>query len=320
MIHMNTLKIGTRGSKLAIAQAESVKIQLLSFFPDISIEIIPIKSRGDIILDVALSKIGDKGLFTKEIENELLAGNIDLAVHSMKDMPTKLPEGLKIAAATKRLDPRDLFIPNNNISFSDLSGKSSVATGSLRRRAQLSALYPGIKIPEIRGNIISRLEKLRSNPDLDGIILARAGFERLNISDVKTEVIPDDKMIPAVGQASLAIEIRDNDTDVEHFTEKLNHDKTEKEIICEREFLASLEGGCQVPIGGYAFINNQAITIKGFASSIDGMTRFDDSVTMPEHEFRKAGRMLADKLLEKGAGGVLDEIYRNIGEDSNGPC
>lgn len=307
------IKIGTRASALAVVQAESVRDAIQKSFPGMALEIIKIKTTGDKILDSPLSKIGDKGLFTKELENALLEGEIDLAVHSMKDMPTSLPEGLTIGAVTERINPADIFIPNGKISFSELNRGSSVATGSLRRRAQLAAMYPGIKISDMRGNVLSRLEKLRADKSLDGMILAAAGFIRLGLDMTEAEIIPPDIMIPAVGQASLAIETRRDDERIASIVFILNHEKSAREILCERAFLSRLEGGCQVPIAGHAVISGSLITIHGLVSSVDGKVCRRDSAEADASEYLKAGYELAGRLISAGADKILDEIYHRTG-------
>lgn len=294
---------------LALAQAGSVRDILRSSNPDIDFDIVPIKTTGDKILDAPLAKIGDKGLFTKEIENELLSGSIDIAVHSMKDMPTMLPDGLAIGAITERLDPRDVFVSKDGSALAALPAGAAVATGSLRRRAQLRAFRPDLTIVEIRGNVQSRLKKMRESPEIDGIILACAGITRLQMSDAVTEIISEEIIIPAVGQASLAIEIRSGDSDIEALVLALDHRESRIAVSCERAYLAELGGGCQVPIGGYATVSGDAVSISGMVASLDGKTVYRNAVSGPVSENETIGKICATKLLDNGAKSILDEIY-----------
>ncbi len=306
---MTTIRIGTRGSKLALVQSAQVRDMLLRSHPQYTFELVPIKTTGDKILDAPLSKIGDKGLFTKEIEKELLAGTIDLAVHSMKDMPTSLPEGLVIGSVTRRLDPRDVFISRDGRRLGDLAASETIATGSLRRRAQLLAWKPGLNIVDIRGNVQSRLKKMQDNPDVAGIILAYAGLERLGMLDIVTDIIPGDIIIPAVGQAALAIEIRANDPRAEEVAAALDDEDSRRAIECERAFLSRLGGGCQVPIAGLALVSGDRITLSGMVAGLDGGEVFRGNLEGAASDYETIGRELALRLLEKGAKKILEEIY-----------
>jgi hydroxymethylbilane synthase len=306
---MSKIRIGTRGSRLALAQSEGVKEQLQKAHPGHEFELVIIKTTGDRILDAPLSKIGDKGLFTKEIEKELLDGNIQIAVHSMKDMPTSLPYGLTIGAVTIRLDPRDVFISRDGRGLGSLPAGSTVATGSLRRRSQLLAHMPDVTIVDIRGNVHSRLKKMLDTPGIDGIILAHAGLSRLGILDIISEIIHEDVIIPAVGQASLAIQIRDNDPMTREIVASLDDRDSRIAIECERAFLAELGGGCQVPIAGLAVVDGDTVTIRGMAASLDGRTVHNGIVSGPASSHVSLGRDLARKLLDDGANLILEEIY-----------
>lgn len=306
---MATFRIGTRGSKLALAQSEQVRDILLRSHPQYHFDLVPIKTTGDRILDAPLSKIGDKGLFTREIEKELLDGSIDLAVHSMKDMPTGLPEGLVIGAVTKRLDPRDVYIARDGRRLTDLKPGDTVATSSLRRKAQLLAWKPGLNIIDIRGNVQSRLRKMQENPSICGIILAHAGLQRLGMLDRVTETIPDDIVISAVGQAALAIEIRKNDRRIEDIIAVLNDHDSERSIACERTFLHELGGGCQVPIAGHAVISGDTITLNGMVSDLDGTKAYHGAISGPVADYERIGRELARRLLDDGARKILEQIY-----------
>lgn len=306
---MKKIRIGTRGSMLALIQSEQVRDLLRERHPEMEFDIVTIKTTGDKILDAPLSKIGDKGLFTKEIEKELLDGGVDLAVHSMKDMPTRLPEGLKIGAVTKRLDPGDVFISRNGKTMRDLHPGDTIATGSLRRRAQVLSIIPGLNIVDMRGNVQSRLKKMRDNPDIEGIILARAGLERLGTLDIVTEPIPEDLIIPAVGQASLAIEIREDDSAVRQIIAPLNDRDSQIAVSCERIFLSELGGGCQVPIAGLARVSADTVALTGMVASLDGKAIFRSSATGPVHEMDAMSSGLARRLLNDGAREILEEIY-----------
>jgi hydroxymethylbilane synthase len=306
---MKKIRIGTRGSRLALVQSEQVRDFLQKNNPGSHFELVIIKTTGDRILDAPLSKIGDKGLFTKEIENELLAGSIDLAVHSMKDMPTALPTGLKVGAVTARLDPRDVFISKSGDGLRALKHGATIATGSLRRKSQLLAFNPGLKIIDIRGNVESRLKKMEQNPSIDGIILAGAGLTRLDLANVITEIVPEEIIIPAVGQASLAIEVRDNDPAVEAIIASLDDRDSRIAIECERSFLAALGGGCQVPIAGRAYAMGDTVKLVGMVSDLEGREVFHGVTKGPVSDHRQIGIRLARKLLDDGAKKILEEIY-----------
>ncbi len=292
-----------------MAQTESVRKTLTELYPELDAETVVIKTTGDRILDSPLSKIGDKGLFTKELEEALLSGDIDMAVHSMKDMPTELPEGLIIGAATERLDPRDVFISSDGRELTTLGKGEVIATSSLRRRAQVLARNPGITIADIRGNVQTRIRKMRENDEIKGIILARAGLIRLGLEDAVTHVIPADYILPAVGQATIAVEVLEDHSGVRDILNKINHEQSMKEISCERDFMAFLRGGCQVPIAGYARIDGDTITLDGLVASLDGRSVVRDRITAPAARFREIGSELADRLLSAGASSILDEIY-----------
>ncbi len=306
---MKRIIIGTRGSKLALVQSEGVMEQLRTIHPDHTFELAPIKTTGDKILDAPLSKIGDKGLFTKEIEKELLQGNIHIAVHSMKDMPTMLPQGLVIGAVTKRLDPRDVFISRDGKSGPGLEDAVAVATGSLRRRSQLLAFKPGLDIIEIRGNVQSRLKKMTDNPKIDGIILAYAGLARLGMLDIVREIVPEEIIIPAVGQASLAIQVREEDESARSLVAPLDDPDSRIAVECERTFLSELGGGCQVPIAGLALVRGESVTLRGMAGSLDGKTVYRGMISGNVASHCAIARDLAVRLLDEGAKIILDEIY-----------
>jgi len=309
---MKLIRIGTRGSRLALAQSGQVLDALQNAFPERRFELVTIKTTGDNILDVSLSKIGDKGLFTKEIEKELLAGAIDLAVHSMKDMPTQLPGGLKIGAATKRLNPRDALIAKKGKRLGDLKAGDTIATGSLRRKAQLLAFNPGLNIVDMRGNVQSRIKKMNDDPVIDATILACAGLERLNMMDIITEIIPENVITPAVSQASLAIEIRENDPSAKELAASLNHPESMVAVSCERAFLSELGGGCQVPIAGLAQVSGGTVILTGMVASVDGREIYRGSMSGSIENFASIGKGLAQKLMAEGADKILTTLFNRI--------
>lgn len=304
------LTIGTRGSALALWQTNWVKAELQNFFPGLTVEIEIIKTTGDKILDSPLSKIGDKGLFTKELETALLERRVDLAVHSLKDVPTKVPEGLTISVVSEREDIRDVFIasPKTEIKeIDDLPIGSKVATGSLRRKCQLLNWRPDLEIIDIRGNLNTRFTKL-DDSNWAGMILARAGVVRLGWENRITQVLPLDKMLPAVGQGALGIEIRTDDPETFEIVTKLNHKETEFAVKGERALLRHLEGGCQIPIGAYGRIKGGLFKLDAVIGSLDGKRVVRDSIEGNPESAEHLGIELAEKLLSKGGKEILDEI------------
>lgn len=303
----NKLVIGSRGSRLALWQTNFIKERLQSFFPRIEFEIKIIKTTGDKLLDVALSKIGDKGLFTRQIETALLEGEIDLAVHSLKDLQTVQPEGLKIGAVTAREIPNDVFISQKYNSIDEMPNGAKIATGSLRRKSQLLNYRPDLEISEIRGNVPTRIEKFPQS-DADGLILAFAGVHRLNLDNFIKQVIPLEVMLPAVGQGALGVEIREQDAEIQTMLEKINDEPTALCTAAERSFLRRLEGGCQVPIAGYARLDGDRIHLQGLAGSLDGMIVIKDSIGGDKRDAVNLGKRLAEMLIEKGAGELLESV------------
>lgn len=299
------VKIGTRGSDLALWQAHYVKAQLEQHHPDSEFEIRVISTTGDQIVDVALSKIGDKGLFTRQIETALLNGDIDLAVHSLKDLQTSQPEGLRIGAVCEREIPNDALISRDGRSIDQLELGARIATGSLRRRSQLLRHRPDLVVEEIRGNVPTRLRKFDES-ELDGIILAYAGLNRLGFADRITQMIPTEFMLPAVGQGAVAIEVRDGSDGVNAMVAKLDHAETRVCVRAERAFLSRLEGGCQVPIGGLATAEAGTISLTGFVGSLDGAASFRESDSGPIDLPEDLGLRLAERLVELGARELLD--------------
>ena len=307
--------IGTRGSELALWQANYVKKELERLNPGVVFEIRIIKTTGDEVLDVSLSKIGDKGLFTRQIETELLAGSIDLAVHSLKDLQTEQPDGLIIGAVCERETPNDVFISKTGGSIDDLAKGARVATGSLRRRSQLLHYRSDLKIEEIRGNVPTRLRKFDES-DLDGMILAYAGLHRLGFGDRVNQLIPFEIMLPAVGQGAIAIEIREQDKRTANAVAKLDDHTTDLCVTAERAFLRKLEGGCQVPIGALAALDGNVLKLEGMVGSLDGAVVFRESIMGDAAAAGSLGLQLADKLIEIGARELLDQTREQVFRDS----
>ena len=305
----NKIIIATRGSMLALWQAEWIKSQIKNIYPDTEVELNKIKTTGDKILDVPLAQVGGKGLFVKEIEEAMLRGEADLAVHSMKDVPTDLPEGLHLSAICKREDPRDAFIAGADISsFHDLPQGGHVGTSSLRRMCQLLNRRPDIKITQLRGNVDTRLRKLAEG-EFDAIILATAGVKRLGYESRITEKLSTEISLPAIGQGAVGIECRKDDEFINGLLAKLNHDDTWICVIAERAFLKKLEGGCQVPIAAHAQLKDGQLTIEGLVGSLDGKTLVKESMQGKPEEAESIGTSLAEKLLSQGAGEILAEVY-----------
>lgn len=307
---MNKIRIGTRGSELALWQTNFVKDLLQKFYPELEIEIQIIKTKGDKILDVPLAKIGDKGLFTKELEIKLLEGEIDIAVHSLKDLETEIDERLTIGAITKRHNVNDVLIARSkNTSLKKLNFNAKIGTGSLRRKAQLLHLNPNFQIFDLRGNVPTRIKKFLES-DWDAIILARAGIERLGLQNYISSIIPKSLILPAVGQGALAVECRKNDTEILKLLTKINHQKTEIETRAERSFLRALEGGCQVPIACYAKIEKDILNIEAKILSLDGSLCFHHKIAGSPKNPEKLGEKLALNLLNAGAKEIISEIYK----------
>ena len=302
-----TIRIGTRGSQLALYQAKKVKATLEKIFPELQVELKIIKTKGDKILDVALSKIGDKGLFTKEIENELLDGRVDLAVHSLKDLPTTLPEGLKLGAVLERGEFRDALVSKNGKKLADLQAGDVIATSSLRRIAGLLKLNNQITIKDIRGNVNSRLKKMEEGY-CDAMIMAAAGLQRLGLEEYITEIIDPEVIMPAVSQGAIAIETRLNDPEIDALMEKINHTETWNAITAERAFLARLEGGCQVPLGCFSKVQNGILNLGGFVASVDGKKFIKQNISGEISKGAEIGIQLAENMLEEGAGEILSQI------------
>lgn len=305
---MNTIHIGTRDSLLALWQAEWVRDRLKGIYPDTEFILVPMKTKGDKILDVPLAKIGDKGLFTKELENGLLEGKIDLAVHSLKDMPTLLPSGLEIAACCEREEPRDVFLSKDGTSLTDLPQGSIIGTSSLRRKAQLHHYRPDLIFADLRGNLQTRWRKLEES-QMAGIVLAAAGVKRLGWEERITEIIPEEIMLSAVGQGSIAIEIASERADIRPIVKALSHPETELAVRSERVLMRRLEGGCQIPIGGFAMVQEGEVFLKGMVASLDGQRVLKASATGQDPE--QVGNLVAEKLIAQGALEILNDIRKS---------
>lgn len=309
MKEKQTLIIGTRTSDLALWQANYVKREIEKKNKGLKVILKHVKTKGDKVLDVALSKIGDKGLFTKELELALLNGEIDIAVHSLKDLQTLIPKGLKLAAVTKRHDTEDVLIARRKgMTIEKLPENAVVATGSLRRRSLLLHLRPDIKVRELRGNVPTRIKKFEESK-WDAIILARAGVERLKLKKYVSSIITKDEILPAVGQGALGIEIASKNKFAEKIVKSLHHENTYCSVQAERAFLKALEGGCQAPIGAYAYVGANGLYMEGVVGSIDGTVTFRKRVKGKKSEAEKLGRKLAADLKRAGANKILQEIY-----------
>lgn len=300
--------IGTRSSKLALWQAEYIADCLQKQYPDLVVELKHIATTGDKILDTPLAKIGGKGLFTKELETEMLAGDIDIAVHSLKDMPTQIPEGLTLAVITERFDPGDCLVSNVYASLAELPQGARVGTSSLRRKAQLLHVRPDLTILDLRGNVNTRLRKL-DDGEYDVIILAAAGLKRLGFGDRIKETIDPALCLPAVGQGALAIEARADDAETLELIKFLQDDATRQSAAAERAFLAAVEGGCQVPVGVYARKQTSgSLQVTAVIASVDGKTLLRDEIIGDAIEADELGRKLAKKLLAAGGLAIMQDI------------
>ena len=301
------LKIGTRQSLLALWQSNHIAACLRKQYPECEVVLKKIVTKGDRILDVPLAQIGGKGLFTKEIEEDLLSGEVDLAVHSLKDMPTVLPEGLCLTAITERANVGDAFVSNDYACFEELPLGAVVGTSSLRRKAQLLAARPDLTIRDLRGNVDTRLRKLDEGL-YDAVILAAAGLERLGHGDRIKAIIPSDVCLPAVGQGALAIECRTDDAEVRQMLDFLNDQPTVYATAAERAFLGLLEGGCQVPIGVHADVNGEQIKIEAIIAALDGSTVLRDTIEGASVDAVALGQKLGKKMLANGGQKILAAI------------
>lgn len=302
------LRLGTRGSALALWQANWTRVELEKRWPDLRVELVPIKTTGDKILDVPLAKIGGKALFTKEIDEALLDGRIDLAVHSLKDVPFELPAGIVIGAVPEREDPRDAFL-SNGPKLSELAPTAAIGTSSLRRQVQLRHHFPSLNIVTLRGNVDTRLRKLAAG-EFDGIILAVAGLKRLGHEGRITQILDDDVMVSAVGQGALGIVCRVSDDSTRELLKPLEHGSTRTAVVAERGLLRALGGSCQVPVAGRAKLADNRLTIKGLIASLDGVRVIKDELTGPPERAEELGIELGQRMLSSGAGEILTEIVK----------
>ena len=303
-----TLILGTRGSKLAVQQSEWVQARLKELAPEVAVTLRRIHTSGDKILDVPLAKIGGKGLFVKEIEEALLAGEIDLAVHSMKDVPTQLPQGLAILCVPQREDPRDALISRTGCVFKDLPRGAKVGTSSLRRQAQFLHARPDLKIEMLRGNLDTRLRKLREG-QYDAVVLAAAGLRRLGWTHDITEYLDPHISLPAIGQGALGIEGRHDDVFLRSLLGRLDHASTRVAVLAERALLDRLQGGCQVPIAAHATVDGTHVHLEGLVASVDGKDMIRDVVEGATEQASNLGRQLAERLLARGGDKILKAIY-----------
>jgi hydroxymethylbilane synthase len=309
MAGQSIIKIGTRRSPLALWQSSSVRSSLEKQFPSLRVELVGIKTQGDKILDVPLAKVGGKGLFVKEIEEALLSKEVDLAVHSMKDVPTDLPSGLHLAAILRREDPGDVLISRGKIRLAELKGNAVIGTSSLRRQAQVKNYRPDLETRSLRGNLGTRLRKLEED-GLDGIILAAAGLKRMGWMDRVTETIPYEICLPAIGQGAIGIETRRDDQRTHELIDFLRHPATSACVLAERALLKKLQGGCQVPIAAHGEIDQGRLRLEGLVASVSGDRLIRDRVSGPAEEAEALGIKLAERLLSAGADEILREIYQ----------
>ena len=303
-----TLKIATRQSPLALWQANYVKDRLQQLYPDLTIELVPMVTKGDVILDSPLAKIGGKGLFVKELENALLNKEADIAVHSMKDVPMQFPEGLELAVICQREDPRDAFVSHSYRTFAELPQGAVVGTSSLRRQCQLKALRPDLDIRSLRGNVGTRLSKL-DNGDYDAIILASAGLIRLGLADRIASFIDVEQSLPAAGQGAVGIECRTDDMQVQALLAPLADAETTYCVLAERAMNNHLQGGCQVPIGGYAVLQQGQLYLRALVGNIDGSRIIRAEGKSAVENAEALGVQIAEQLLAQGADKILQAIY-----------
>ena len=301
--------VGTRGSKLALVQTRGIVAQLERMNPDLQVQVTTVRTEGDILRSASLAQIGGTGVFVKELEAALLAREIDLAVHSLKDLPVQQPAGLCLGAICPREDPHDVLISNRALRLDGLPPGAVIGTGSLRRRAQLLSNRPDLEVRDIRGNVDTRLRKLRAG-EFDAIILAAAGLKRLGHSVDKNDYLPLDIMLPAVGQGALAIEIRAGDDRIAGLVEPLNDPHSRASTQAEGAFLAEFGGGCAVPIGAYADVTGDVLTLQGIVASLDGKRMLRDRNIGSPQDPAEVGQQLARRLLERGAGEIVEEVLR----------
>jgi hydroxymethylbilane synthase len=305
------LRIGTRGSQLAKWQAEYVRKQIFQA-TGVEGEIVIIKTSGDKLQQLPLTQIGGKGIFIKELEDALLEESVDLAVHSVKDIPTDVPSGLSFPAVCRREDVRDCLISGNGATLTNLRRGARIGTGSLRRQAQLRHIRPDLDVRDLRGNVDTRLRKVESG-EYDAVMLAKAGLDRLGCSHRISETLSPDVCMPAVGQGAIAVECRANDTEAAQALETLDHAETRTAIMAERALLSALQGGCQVPLGAWARIERGELMLEACVCSIDGIQYVKQRATAPPEQARELGERMARLLIEAGAQSILEEVSRQRG-------
>ena len=304
----NLIRIATRKSQLALWQAEYVSKMIMHYHPDTQVELVKMSTQGDKILDTPLAKVGGKGLFVKELEQGLLENSADIAVHSMKDVPVELPEGLYLPIICPREDPRDAFVSNKFASFEELPQGARVGTSSLRRQCQIKALRPDLELADLRGNVNTRLQKL-DDGQYDAIILAAAGLKRLGFEDRLTQAIATDISLPAIGQGAVGIECREGDDAVYKLIAPLNDEITAVRVAAERAMNERLQGGCQVPIAGYAEYDKKIVVLRGLVGEPDGTRIIRGDIAGPAANVEEMGQVLADDLLSRGADKILESLY-----------
>ena len=302
------LRIGTRGSKLALTQSEWVKKKIEGKHPHAQVQLVRIKTTGDKILDSPLAKIGGKGLFVKEIEEALLNKRVDLAVHSMKDVPAALPEGLILATFPEREDPHDAFVSIECPNLDQLPQGARVGTGSLRRAAQLLHIRPDLELLPLRGNVDTRLRKLEAG-EFQAIILAAAGMRRLGFEGRISQLLSAEQILPAIGQGALGLEVRHDDDETIGLINFLNDEETQVTVKAERAFLKELEGGCQVPMAAFSRLNGGRLDLEGLVAELDGSKIIRDRITGARNEAEDMGIRLARRILASGADRILERIY-----------
>ncbi len=310
---MKTLRVGTRGSSLALTQTIWVVEKIKARHTGVEVEIVTIKTAGDRLQEVALSKIGGKGVFVKEIEENLLAGEVDFAVHSLKDVPAAVPEGLEVGVIPKREDPRDVLISRDNIMLDELPEGANIGTGSLRRGIQLRHHFPQLRVVPIRGNLDTRIRKIETD-GLDGVVVAAAGINRMGWGAKATQFIPPELIVPAVGQGALAVEVREGDNETKSVLSFLDDEDSRLAVTAERAFLKVFGGGCQLPIAAHAERRGADVVLTGLVGNLDGSIIVRDRVSGPAPGCEALGRELAARILADGGREILEEVYRCSGQ------
>ena len=308
---ISKLVIGTRGSNLALYQANLVKSKLETAYPTLEVVINVIKTKGDKILDIALSKIGDKGFFTKEIQDALYNKEVDVAVHSLKDLPTELPKGSQLGAILERVNHRDVLVSVGGKKLADFTSEDKIATSSLRRKSQLLQMNKQVQVVEIRGNVDTRIRKMHDG-HCDGMIMAAAGIERLGLQEHITEYLNETQMLTAPGQGAIAIEIREEDNDILKVLSVLNHEQSAICVTAERSFLNRLEGGCQIPFAAHADLEGDTLTIEGLVSTLDGRKMQRETITGKSKDAIQLGIDLANSIQDNGGYEILEEVKREL--------